>query len=435
MAGDFMNEPNFATTPRRSNWWRLFLFVAAGVVVLLGLLLWWNGRAAEEAAQASEAAEMNEAAGNAAPLELDAEAQERIGLETAEAQVTPLSAQIRITGVIGPDETRVAHIRSLSTGVITGVMVRRGDRVTAGQPLLTYDNVELGQTVAGYRSALAALESARGEAEVARLALERADRLVEIGGIAQAEHQRRKAEYAAAQAAVRSSEAQLANLRQTLSRFGMSEDALKERAADAPAGARSTLRAPLAGVVLEVQAVRGETVSPERELATVADLSTVWILGDVYERDLASVAEGREARVVTDAYPDEPFGCRVTYVSQVLDPQTRTATLRCEAKNPNRRLRLQMFARLEIPAGAAREVVAIPREAVQQIDGEPSVFVRTGDDSFERRAVRLGATTEEWAEVVAGVQRGERVVTTGAVMLKSRLKAGEFAESEEDERK
>ena len=388
-----------------------------------------------DTAAATEVAEKTEPAEKPAALTLDDEAQERIGLETVKVQPRPIGAQVRTTGIVGPNETRVAHIRALSTGVITGVMVRRGDRVNVGQPLLTYDNAELGQTAAGYRSALASLESARGEAEVSRLALERADRLVEIGGIAQAEHQRRKAQYAAALSAVKSSEAQLANLRQTLSRFGVNEGALTDGSVDASTGARSTLRAPFAGTVLDVPAVSGETVSPERELATVADLSTVWILGDVYERDLSSISEGREARVVTDAYPDEPLSCRVTYVSDVLDPQSRTAKVRCEAKNPGGRLRLQMFARMEIAAGAPRDVLAIPRSAIQQIDGETSVFVRTGDKSFERRVVRLGTTTEEWAEVTNGVNAGDRVVTTGAVMLKSRLKVSEFSESEKDERK
>ena len=104
-------------------------------------------------------------------------------------------------------------------------------------------------------------------------------------------------------------------------------------------------------------------------------------------------------------------------------------------KNPGGRLRLQMFARMEIAAGAPRDVLAIPRSAIQQIDGETSVFVRTGDTSFERRVVRLGTTTEEWAEVTNGVKAGDRIVTTGAVMLKSRLKVSEFSESEKDERK
>ena len=377
-----MNDHTFSTTSSgRRRWVWMLSTVALAIVVSL---VWRSTRDHDDTAPQTESAEKTEVSEKAGALTLDDEAQERIGLETVEAQLRPLGAQVRTTGIVGPNETRVAHIRSLSTGVITGVMVRRGDRVNAGQPLLTYDNVELGQTVAGYRSALASLESARGQAEVARLALERADRLVEIGGIAQAEHQRRKAEYDAALSAVKSSEAQLANLRQTLRRFGVSESALKDGAADASGGTRSTLRAPFAGTVLDVQAVAGETVSPERELATVADLSTVWILGDVYERDLATVTEGREARVVTDAYPDEPLSCRLTYVSDVLDPQSRTAKVRCEAKNPNGRLRLQMFTRMEIAAGVSRDVLAIPRNAIQQIDGESSVFVRTGDCGFRK---------------------------------------------------
>lgn len=429
-----MNQPPFSTPLAPQARRLLLLLGGAGVLLLVVLLVWRDRGGAGESAETGESAEAQEATEPLGALHLDAETQERIGLETVQAEIRPLSAQIRITGVVGPNETRVAHIRALSTGVVTGVMVRRGDRVNGGQPLLTYDNVQLGETVASYRSALAALESASSSANVTRLALERADQLVTIGGIAEAVHQRRKAEHEAALATVRSSEAQIANLRQALARFGMNESAMKEDTGTA-GGARSTLRAPFAGTVLEVQAVGGETVSPERELATVADLSTVWILGDLYERDLAAVIEGREARVVTDAYPEQPFVCHVTNVSAFLDPRTRTAKVRCEAPNPDGRLRLQMFARLEIPAGAARDALTIPREALQQIDGEPSVFVGTGDGSFEQRVVRLGVTTDEWAEVLSGVQQGDRVVTTGAVMLKSRLRVSEFAEPDEDERK
>lgn len=429
------NDTAFSTS-RGSHGRRPLIFGTAGLALLVALLFWWNGRPGETDAGAAESTE-TKASDMPAVLHIDTEAQERIGLETAEAEIRRLSAQIRTTGIVGPNETRVTRIRALSSGVITSVMVRKGDRVNEGQPLLTYDNVDLGQTEAEYRGAVAMLERARSDAEVARLALERADRLLQIGGIAEAEHQRRKAEHAAALGTVRSSEAQLANLRQKLTRFGMSEAAVKDlgAAGDASSGPRSTLRAPFAGVVLEVQAVNGETVSADRELATVADLSTVWIQGDVYERDLAVIVEGREARVFVDAYPDQPLSCRITYVSDLLDPTTRTAKVRCELKNPGRRLRLQMFARMEIPSGAPRETLAIPRAALQQIDGEPSVFVRTGEASFERRPVKLGVTTDEWAEVQSGLQRGDRVVTTGAVMLKSRLKASEFAESDEKNEK
>lgn len=393
----------------------LALVVAAGV--------WMNRRAPAEPAN-SETEEAEEAAGSSA-IELDAETQERIGLKTEQAQVRPLTTVITTSGIVGPNEARLARIRPLSTGVVTAVLVKRGDRVSAGQPLLTYDNVDLGQTQAEYRAAVSTLETARDQAELMRLALERADRLVEIGGIAQAEHQRRKAEHTAAMASVRSAEANVTNLRERLRRYGVGDT-------DRGGGSRSAtaLRAPFAGVVLEVQTAGGESVSPERELVTIADLNTVWILGDIYERDLARVTVGREAMAFTEAYPDQPVGCRLTNISDLLDPQSRTAKVRCEASNPGGRLRLQMFARLEIPA-APRDVLAIPREAVQQLDGRPTVFVQTGERSFEARTVALGTLTDKWSEVTAGLAAGDRVVTTGAAMLKSRMKVSDLKDDDD----
>lgn len=403
------------------------------VIAGTATLLLWSGCSRVESEAVSDDREAATRAETPNTLELDSEAQEQIGLETVEAQMRPLASLLRTTGVVGPNETRVARVRALSSGVITDVLIRKGDRVKKDQALLVYDNVELGEVEAEYRSTVAALEKARSEAEVARLALERADQLVDIGGIAPAEQQRRRSEHAAASAAVRSYEAELANLRQKLARFGVSDEAVKQLASETTASlsARSTLRAPFAGVVLEVQAVTGETVAPERELATIADLTTVWIQGDLYERDLAAIAEGLIARVTVEAFPGETFTGRVTYVSDFLDPATRTAKLRCEVKNPDGRL--QMFARVEIASGNARATLAIPRVALQELDSETSVFVRTSDSRFERRSVMLGESSDEWVEITSGLTPGERVVTTGALMLKSKLKLSEFAESEEDE--
>lgn len=423
-----MAQEPLSTAPQPQRRRRLIFGAIALLVVIAASVIWWVPRGSD-APQASESEGEEEKPETSDVLTLDAETLERIRLETEPADLRRVGAPIRIAGVVGPDETRLAHIRSLSTGVITAVTVRRGDRVRAGQALLTYDNVELGQTIAAYRAAVASLETARSQAELARLAVERSARLVEIGGIPQGEHQRRQTEYAAAQASVRSAQGQLANFRQGLARFGVRESALRDGSS---VDARSTLRAPFAGVVLDVRAVAGETVSPERDLVTVADLSTVWIQGDVYERDLAAVTEGRNATFVTDAYPEVPFECRVTYISQTLDPQTRTAKLRCEARNPGGRLRLEMFARMEIPSASEREMLVIPREAIQQVDGRTSVFVRTSDTRFERRTIALGVTAADWAEVRSGLQRGDRVVTTGAVMLKSRLKASELADDDDD---
>ena len=428
--------PTSSPTPRGWSGYQIAVAGAALLLAIAALALGWSCRSRVETEAASSDLESIAAAEKPETLELDAEAQERIGLETAEAQFRALARQLRTTGVVGPNETRVARVRALSSGVITDVLVRKGDRVKTGQALLVYDSVELGEAEAAYLGTVAVLERARSEAEVARLALERADQLVEIGGIAPAEQQRRRAEHAAASATVRTYEAQLTNLRQKLARFGVTEEAANELASGATPGlgARSTLRAPFAGVVLDVQAVIGETVAPERELATVADLTTVWIQGDLYERDLAAITEGGAARVLVDAFPGETFVGRVSYVSDFLDPATRTAKVRCEVKNPDGRLRLSMFARVEIATSSQREALVVPRAALQQFDGEVSVFVRANENAFERRPVTVGASVDEWVEITAGLAQGERVVTTGALMLKSKLKLGEFAEPEEDER-
>jgi cobalt-zinc-cadmium efflux system membrane fusion protein len=116
------------------------------------------------------------------------------------------------------------------------------------------------------------------------------------------------------------------------------------------------------------------------------------------------------------------FTGKVTHVSDVLDPSTRTAKVRCEVANRNGRLKVQMFATLALPTSLPRDVLVIPSRAVQEIDSVPTVFVRVGEKQFEKRPVRVGAATGDAVEVTEGLNIGESVVTDGALMLKSRLK-------------
>jgi cobalt-zinc-cadmium efflux system membrane fusion protein len=175
-------------------------------------------------------------------------------------------------------------------------------------------------------------------------------------------------------------------------------------------------------VVLEVHTAPGEVITPERELFIIADLSRVWVQGDVYQKDIAKIRVGQDAVVTVDTYPGEMFTGKVTHVSDVLDPDTRTAKVRCEVVNLNGRLKSQMFATLALPVSAQRDALVIPSRAVQDIDGVPTVFVRVGEKRFERRPVRVSAPAGDAVEVTEGLKAGESVVTDGALMLKSRLK-------------
>ena len=221
-----------------------------------------------------------------------------------------------------------------------------------------------------------------------------------------------------------SARAAVTSLERKLRRLGISQEELESfrNGADPNSASRSVVTAPFSGVVTDVHAAPGELINPDRELFTVADLTRVWLQGDVYQKDIAKIRVGQDAQVTVDAYPGETFSGRVTHVSDVLDPDTRTAKVRCEVPNRDGRLKLQMFATLALPISTARKALVIPARAVQDIDGVPTVFVRVGEERFEQRAVRVGAAVGESVEVMGGLKNGERVVTEAALMLKSRLK-------------
>ena len=175
------------------------------------------------------------------------------------------------------------------------------------------------------------------------------------------------------------------------------------------------------GVVTKFDVASGEVVEPERELFTIADLSTVWVLADVYEKDLARLPRSGDVDIRVDAYPDRVFRGSLTYVSDVIDPKTRTAKVRCVVANPDGLLKLDMFATVIIPTNERHQAVVVPVAAVQQIDNQPVVFVRKSESQFERRKVTVGQTAGGVVEILDGVRAGEEVVGDGSFYLKTAL--------------
>ena len=410
--------------PRALRRWWVAGVLIAGLAIIIAL--WWRS-ASSAGPTASEQEEPKAAEAGGAPadsLEIEPDIQRAVGLAVQPVQRRAIAETIQTTGVVGPDETRLARVRPLAEGRVTRVAVRVGDRVGAGQTLLVYDSITAGQLISDYRSAVATLERATAEADVALRSLERADNLIELGGVAKGERERRSAEHQRALADVSSARAAITNLEQRLLRLGMSRDELARvrTGGDINAASAGVVAAPFAGVVLEVHAAPGEVITPDRELFIIADLSRVWVQGDVYQKDIAKIRVGQDAVVTVDTYPGETFIGRVTHVSDVLDPDTRTAKVRCEVVNRNGRLKSQMFATLALPVSAQRNALVIPSRAVQDIDGVPTVFVRVGEKQFETRPVRVAAAVGDDVEVTEGLKIGDSVVTDGALMLKSRLK-------------
>jgi Cu(I)/Ag(I) efflux system membrane fusion protein len=186
-----------------------------------------------------------------------------------------------------------------------------------------------------------------------------------------------------------------------------------------------TFRSPVAGVVTEKKAVQGMRFMPGEALFQVADISSVWVLAEVAEQDIAQVKTGGKAAVRVDAYPDRKFEGRVAYVYPTLNAQTRTVPVRLELANPGGLLKPAMYAQVEFDAGGSRSVVAVPSAAVIDSGTRKVVVVELGEGRFEPREVKTGVRGDAFIEILDGVKEGERVVAAGNFLIdsESNLKA------------
>jgi cobalt-zinc-cadmium efflux system membrane fusion protein len=187
--------------------------------------------------------------------------------------------------------------------------------------------------------------------------------------------------------------------------------------------AHCPIHAPFDGTVISKDVVLLEHVGPDKQILGVADLSTVWLAADVYEEHLRLLRElqDRPVRFRSDAWPGEEFEARIFYTGDIVDPQTRTISMRAVAANAERKLKPGMFVTVELPPAARATVLQVPAAAVLEHEGKPFVFVHLGGDEFARRAVVVGRHSPEAVEIRDGIAAGDEVVVAGGFALKSRL--------------
>ncbi|MFQ5666194.1 MAG: efflux RND transporter periplasmic adaptor subunit [Candidatus Binatia bacterium] len=350
-------------------------------------------------------------------IDLPPEAVETAGIRTAPATYAPLSEQIEATAVIKPNEYRLAHVNPRISGKAIEVKAELGDLVDAGTVLAELDSIELGEKKAAFLQARASLE-------VARRNYRREERLFKG-------HISSEKAYLEARGEFERSEAGHRAAREALRLVGLSDAEIEKVTwgGDDHPLSHFPLLAPFAGTVIERHMTIGELIEPDENPFTIADLRTVWIIVDIYEKDLARVALDTEVRVAVDAYPRRTFRGTITYVSHTLDPSTRTAQARVVIDNADGRLRPGMFARASIamPPADQHPVLVVPADAIQQVRGEPVAFVEKAPGSYEMRHVQLGREAAGRVVVRSGVVEDERVVVAGAFYLKSTLLKEEMA--------
>jgi cobalt-zinc-cadmium efflux system membrane fusion protein len=346
-------------------------------------------------------------------------AQQHIGLVVASAAVAQLNEYFRATGTVQPIDNHVGSVSPLSRGRIVEVKAMVGDRVHAGQILALFDNIEAIDLSAQEQSARADLAKLTAQLVPVARQTERSRRLADIGAAPEKDVEFSKAEEQGVRASIQSEQAVLQGIQQRLRRYG---------ATGGSGSSLTVLKAPFAGVITRAQASPGDIVEPGKEMFTVADLSKVWVQAEVYEKDLGRIRVGQDASIKVDTYPDETFSGRVAYISDVLDPQTRTARVRCEVSNREMKLKTDMFANIELPTKFSKEALAVPSSALQDVEGKNVVFIQHSPTKFEARQVEKGVTVNGQTELISGVSAGEKVVTQGAFHLKSILAGNELGE-------
>lgn len=324
-------------------------------------------------------------------VSLGAEAVRTAGIQTAAVERRTFLPSVKATGSVSFNRKRYVRVSPRVAGRVEKVFALPGDRVSAGQVLFELFSSELMAVEAEY---------------------------VQIHGRAAGGARTRTAEDATLDAEL------LASTEAKLRLLGFAEQDLAAlRSARAPLPTFGVY-APIAGTIVETEVLPGSAVEAGGCLAELADLSALWVLAEVYERDLAAVAPGAKAEVTVAAYPGEVFAGTLTQVGSVMDEQTRTVKCRLEVGNPAGRLKPGMFAEIRLFASGPISFLAVPEEAVRTAEGRAVVFVETSAGRYARRGVETGRASDGFVEILKGLSAGERVVASGSFDVKAEMLKG-----------
>jgi len=354
-------------------------------------------------------------------------AQQEGQIETQPAKATSEPEMLRVSGHIALADNRTWRVGIRTDGLVVGVFAGVGDYVRKGQILARYHADEVRDSRAKYHAAQAELARAQAAAALAQRNLERAGTLLELKAASQQQVDQARQDAVAAQSAVRSAQIEVDRLKDLL------EDDLRvpaePKAGDETAD-QVPIIAPASGFILEKNVTLGKAIDTMDDTFVIGDLSQVWMLASVRQDQLGSLRLGQPARVNVAGVAGQQFGGRIANLGQTLDPQTRTMQVRIVLNNSGNQLRPEMLATAEIPAGPPRETVLVPSDAIQQIDGQDVVFVRTAADHFSVRAVQTAETRNGETPIVQGLKGGEQVVVKGSFVLKSQLLKATLEEGE-----
>lgn len=390
-----------------------------------------------------------------------------------------MAQSLHVTGTIRPEVSKQIDVNSRFSGRVIKVLTQPGDSVRAGQALAIVDSHDIAELQAEFLKVTAELSIAKAhedrERQIYEENLRRPKSLVEAQlqfsrakaglQLAEADFKRiqalhkekiaalkdfsaaearlteQKAAFIAAQseferqqrlyenkamlkrdlnlAAAQTARARemAETLRQRLIMLGMPSSVLHDVETRGHITAELAITAPSPGVITEQTVAIGEMVSPDKTLFTITDLSTAVVNADLPEVDLRYVRLGTPVEVTVQAYPDEKFRGTIKYISQQVNPDTRSVPIRASLRNTDLRLKSDMFAEIEVRIGQ-EQLLSCPRGAVQEHHGKNIAFVKTAD-GYQERVIEVGRREDDLVEIVSGLSEGEEVVTDGSLLMKT----------------
>jgi cobalt-zinc-cadmium efflux system membrane fusion protein len=322
-------------------------------------------------------------------------------VQVVTVQPTKLNRTLRLTGAVAYNAFKTTPVITQVGGPVSRILVVPGQKVSVGQPMLEVSSPDYSQLLDAY---LKAADSYR----LADKNYTREKDLYDHHAVAQRDLEQAESSRNQAQADLNAAEQ------------GMKILGIKNPAdlAKSSSSAQIPVLAPIGGEVVERLVSPGQVVQAGQTQAfTISDLSTVWVLANVYQADLASVRSGDDVSVQTDAYPGTFHG-RISYVSPALDPNTRTLQARIVVDNPGEKLKRDMYCTVTVSAGSVANAIAVPDSSILRDDNnQPFVYVLIGANQFGRRDVEIGQSENGQTQILKGISVGDRVVGDGSLFL------------------
>jgi len=364
---------------------------------------------------------------NLKQIELTPEQETAIGLQVAAAEEQSLPITVTATGQVQAAQDLLTHVTTPAAGSVTGISARLGETVTAGQALATVKSDTVGQIESDLLQARLQSDSdfqqAQLQLNLSHATYQREQKLFHDRISAKADLEAARTQFEKDQGTVQAvqlkQQAIINTAQQRLSLYGVADGAAERVVQSRHIDPYITIAAPRSGVLVSRAINTGELSDPSKDMFVIADLSQVWVVANIYEKDVAKVKVGETVKLTLDSLTGQVFRGDISYIADQLDPQARTLAIRAIVPNHSFKLKPNMFAHMELLT-QNHVALVVQHTALQRVGNQTYTYVAVGSHRYEKRPVEVGSDNGHLVQVLQGLKPGEKVVTHGTLELQGK---------------